>query len=141
MELPENPFIITKLIQMYADCDDVNSARHLFDELPQPNVFAWTALVSFFSGNGLFYECFRTDCKMKFKGVLPNKYVFPRILRAFSLYSCLEVGVQVHKDVIVGGAEQNVHIGNSLIHMVCVQQFSCFANGNVGFDENGGFSA
>nr|GME14952.1 pentatricopeptide repeat-containing protein DOT4, chloroplastic-like [Ipomoea batatas] len=29
---------------MYADCDDVNYARHLFDELPQPNVFAWTAL-------------------------------------------------------------------------------------------------
>nr|GMC59571.1 pentatricopeptide repeat-containing protein DOT4, chloroplastic-like [Ipomoea batatas] len=54
-ELPENPFIITKLIQMYADCDDVNYARHLFDELPQPNVFAWTALVSFFSGNG--YVC------------------------------------------------------------------------------------
>ncbi|XP_019185217.1 PREDICTED: pentatricopeptide repeat-containing protein At1g03540-like [Ipomoea nil] len=68
----ENPFIITKLFQMYGDCDDVSSARHLFDELPQPNVFAWTALLSFFSRNGLFYECVRTYCEMKFKGVLPD---------------------------------------------------------------------
>lgn len=102
---------------MYADCDDVNSARHLFDELPQPNVFAWTALVSFFSRNGLFYECVSTYCEMKVKGVLPDKYVFPRVLRTCSLYSCLEVGVQVHKDVIVSGAERNVHVGNSLIDM------------------------
>ncbi|XP_031121574.1 pentatricopeptide repeat-containing protein At5g39350-like [Ipomoea triloba] len=113
----ENPFIITKLIQMYADCGDVHSAYHLFDELPQPNVFAWTALLSFFSRNGLFYECVSTYCEMKVEGILPDKYVFPRVLRACSLFSCLEVGVQVHKDVVVCGVEQNVHVGNSLIDM------------------------
>ncbi|VFQ97906.1 unnamed protein product [Cuscuta campestris] len=113
----EDSFVITKLIQMYLDCDDISSARHLFVELPPQNVFAWTALISFFSRNGLFYECLSTYHEMKHKGVLPDEFVFPRVLRACSLHSCLEFGVKVHKDVIVGGYEGNVHVGNSLVDM------------------------
>ncbi|CAH9101922.1 unnamed protein product [Cuscuta europaea] len=115
--LSGNSFFATKLIQMYADCDDISSALHLFDQLAEPNIFAWTSMISFFSRNTLSYECVITYAKMKRSGVMPDKFIFPRVLRACSLCSCLEIGTQVHKDIIVSGSGRDMHVGNSLIDM------------------------
>ncbi|KAK9285179.1 hypothetical protein L1049_024366 [Liquidambar formosana] len=112
-----DPFMVTKLVQMYGDCDDLTTAQKLFDKLSQPNVFAWTAILGFYSRNGMSRECICTYSEMKLKGVLPDNYVFPKVLRACAQSSCLEVGVRVHKDVILSGSEFNVQVCNSLIDM------------------------
>ncbi|CAK9166481.1 unnamed protein product [Ilex paraguariensis] len=115
--LGSNPFMTTKLVQMYADCNDISSAHILFDKLSQPNVFAWTAIISFRSRNGMFDECVETYKDMKLEGISPDGYVFPHVLRACTLALCLEVGVQVHKDVFVWGVDLNVQVCSSLIDM------------------------
>ena len=70
--LQQNYFMSTKLVQMYADCNQIEIALLLFDKLSEPNVFAWTAIISFYSRNGTFNECIFTYKEMKFKGVLPD---------------------------------------------------------------------
>lgn len=107
----------TKLVQMYADCNNITTAILLFDKLPQPNVFTWTAILSFYSRNGMPNECIRTYRQMKSKGTLPDKYVFPKVIRATAQSLCLEAGIQVHKEVITFGAELNLQVCNSLIDM------------------------
>lgn len=109
--------MLTKLVQMYADCGDLGSAQALFDKLSQPNVFAWTAILGFYSRNGLSDECVRTYSEMKLKGVLPDKYVFPKVFRACGQLLWLEVGIQVHKDVVICGCEFDLQVCNSLIDM------------------------
>ncbi|KAG5530558.1 hypothetical protein RHGRI_025494 [Rhododendron griersonianum] len=52
---------------------------------------------------------------MKLKGVILNKYVFPKVLRACAQYWNFKVGIQVHKDVITYGAELNLQVCNSLV--------------------------
>ncbi|CBI21441.3 unnamed protein product, partial [Vitis vinifera] len=94
-----------------------SSAQALFDKLSQPNVFAWTAILGFYSRNGLSDECVRTYSEMKLKGVLPDKYVFPKVFRACGQLLWLEVGIQVHKDVVICGCEFDLQVCNSLIDM------------------------
>ncbi|KAF8405053.1 hypothetical protein HHK36_009950 [Tetracentron sinense] len=112
-----DPFMATKLIQMYADCNDLRSARILFDKLPQPNVFVWTAILAFYSRNGMYDECLGTYNEMQVQGIRPDRYVFPKILRACAQSLCLEEGIRIHKDVIRFGAELNLQVCNSLIVM------------------------
>ncbi|XP_062002846.1 pentatricopeptide repeat-containing protein DOT4, chloroplastic-like [Rosa rugosa] len=116
-QLGKNPFLVTKLVQMYADCDDLASARKLFDELLEPNVFAWTAILGFYSRHGMYEECVGAYGEMILRGVLPDGYVFPKVLRACAHFSSLKVGIRVHKDVIISGFEINVQVCNSLIEM------------------------
>ncbi|RXI07173.1 hypothetical protein DVH24_026309 [Malus domestica] len=113
----ENPFLVTKLVQMYADCDDLVSAWTLFDKLLNPNVFAWTAILGFYSRHGMYEKCVRAYGEMILKGVLPDGYVFPKVLKACSQLSSVKVGFLVHKDVIIRGFELNVQVCNSLIDM------------------------
>lgn len=116
-QLGQNPFLVTKLVQMYAGCDDFASTRKLFGELSEPNVFAWTAILGFYLRHGMYEECVGTYSEMISKGVFPDGYVFPKVLRACAQFSCLKVGIRVHKDVIVCGFEINVQVCNSLIEM------------------------
>ncbi|KAA8535590.1 hypothetical protein F0562_030593 [Nyssa sinensis] len=102
---------------MYADCDDLASAHILFDRLSQPNVFAWTAITAFYSRNGMPDECIQMYGEMKSKGVSPDNYVFPKVLRACAKSSHIKPGIQVHKDVITCGAESNVQVCNALMDM------------------------
>ncbi|PSS21295.1 Pentatricopeptide repeat-containing protein [Actinidia chinensis var. chinensis] len=115
--LDHNPFMTTKLLQMYADCEDFKSAHLLFDELPHPNVFAWTAILAFYSRNGMSGECLGFYGEMKWRGVVADGYVFPKVLRACAQSGDLKMGTQVHKDVVTCGAELKVQVCNSLIDM------------------------
>lgn len=115
--LHQEPFIGTKLVQSYAECDHLGYAQKLFDVLHEPNVFAWTALLAFHSRNGLFHECLQVYRAMRFQGVLPDQYVFPKVLRACAQLSVLDTGAMVHKEVIACGAEFNLQVCSSLIDM------------------------
>ncbi|KAL3523168.1 hypothetical protein ACH5RR_016002 [Cinchona calisaya] len=124
--LQHNPFMSTKLVQMYADCNEIEIARQLFDKMFQPNVFAWTAIISFYSRNGIFRKCIYAYKEMKLLGVLPDNYVLPKVLKASTVSMDLEVGIQLHADVVVCGMGCNVQVCNALIDMYC----KC---GEVGF--------
>lgn len=134
----ENPFVVTKLVQMYADCDHLLSARILFDQLSQPNVFAWTSIIGFYSRHGMYQESVRTYAEMILKGVLPDEYVFPKVLKVCAQSSCLKVGMQIHKDVITSGFESSLDVSNSLIDMYSkcgnVQNAKMVFDGMVGTD-------
>lgn len=115
--LHQDPFMATKLVQMYADCNDIISAHHLFDQLSHPNIYAWTAMLAFYSRNGMPNECITCYNEMKMNRVLPDNYVLPNVVRACTKSLCLKTGMQVHKEAVVFGVELNLQICNSLIDM------------------------
>eukprot|EP00268_Persea_americana_P051186 TRINITY_DN5633_c0_g1_i1.p1 TRINITY_DN5633_c0_g1~~TRINITY_DN5633_c0_g1_i1.p1 ORF type:complete len:623 (+),score=82.37 TRINITY_DN5633_c0_g1_i1:332-2200(+) len=112
-----NVHLKTKLVQMYADCDDFTTACLLFSELPRPNVFAWTTILSLYERSGKYRECLKLYREMKAHGITPDGYVFPRVLKSCTRLLNLEEGIQVHNDVIRFGVEPNLHVSNSLIDM------------------------
>ncbi|KAK1363823.1 Pentatricopeptide repeat-containing protein [Heracleum sosnowskyi] len=102
---------------MYADCNDILSAHHLFDHLSHPNVFAWTAMLAFYSRNAMPNECFTYYNEMKMNSVFPDKYVLPNVVRACTKLLCVKTGMQIHKEAVVFGVDLNLQICNSLIDM------------------------
>lgn len=62
-------------------------------------------------------ECVRYYYEMKLKGVAPDKYVFPKVLRACAQSWNFKVGIQIHKDVVTFGAYLSVPVCNSLVDM------------------------
>ncbi|CAL1359127.1 unnamed protein product [Linum trigynum] len=91
-------FVVTKLIQLYADCDDLDSSRKLFDVFPKPNVFAWTAILGFFSRNGMYEDCLENYGLMKSQGVSEDHLVFPEVMKACAQLTWLDGGMWVHGD-------------------------------------------
>ncbi|CDP17808.1 unnamed protein product [Coffea canephora] len=88
----------TKLVQMYADCNNIEIARRLFDKLSEPNVFGWTAIILFYSRNGTFNECIFTYKEIKFKdvsGVSPNSLTFSSVLSACSHSGLVNEGLKI----------------------------------------------
>ncbi|CAI0542771.1 unnamed protein product [Linum tenue] len=112
-----NPFVVTKLVQMYADCDDLCSSRKLFELFPNPNVFAWTAILGFFSRHGMYEDCLVNYGLMKSQGVSADHLVFPKVLKACAQLAWLDGGTWVHGGVVVYGYERNFHVCNALIDM------------------------
>ncbi|KAK0606115.1 hypothetical protein LWI29_034249 [Acer saccharum] len=102
---------------MYTDCDDLVSASNLFDRMPQPNVFAWTSFFTFYARHGMHNQSVMTYNEMKRTSVLPDNYVFPKVLKACAQLLNFKVGILVHKDVIVCGYECNLQVCNSLVDM------------------------
>ncbi|KAL5992752.1 hypothetical protein ACLOJK_013671 [Asimina triloba] len=115
--LVSDTYLKTKLIQIYVDCGDSASAIHLFDELPQPNLFAWTPMLAAHLRSGNLKRCLQSYREMRLQGVSPDVYVFPKVLNACSKLSDLEWGIQIHADVIRFGAELNFQANNCLIDM------------------------
>ncbi|KAK7346543.1 hypothetical protein VNO80_21064 [Phaseolus coccineus] len=111
------PFFVTKLIQIYADCNDLRSALTLLHQLSHPNVFAFTSILSFHSKHGHPHHCIQTYAKLRQNGVVPDGYVFPKVLKACAQLSRLGTGTVVYKDVIVFGAESNLQVRNSVLDM------------------------
>ncbi|KAJ8550002.1 hypothetical protein K7X08_033709 [Anisodus acutangulus] len=54
---------------------------------------------------------------MKLDGILPDGYVFPLVLRICAMFSRFDIGVQIHRDIIVCGVEWNLQVNHSLIDM------------------------
>ncbi|XP_020239719.1 pentatricopeptide repeat-containing protein At5g39350 [Cajanus cajan] len=110
-----NPFFITKLTQIYADCDDLRSALAL--TLLRPNVFAFTAILYFHSRHAHAHQCILTYARLRQNAVVPDNYVFPKVLKACAKLSLFVTGTVIHKDVVAFGSESNVHVRNSLLGM------------------------
>ncbi|XP_020993529.1 pentatricopeptide repeat-containing protein DOT4, chloroplastic-like [Arachis duranensis] len=112
-----NPFFATKLIQLYIDCDDISSALFLLHHLHPPNVFAFTSILRFYSRHGQMRQCIRTYVDLRVMGVVPDGYVFPKVLKACAQSQWFETGVAVHKDVITFGSESNLQACNAVLDM------------------------
>ncbi|PKA49143.1 Pentatricopeptide repeat-containing protein [Apostasia shenzhenica] len=103
-------YFTTKLLQLYADAGDLPAALHLFDELPQPNIFAWTAVIAYHSRSGDRRRCYATYERMRAVGVAPDSYVLPVVLRSTPCYFAA-----LHADSIKFAASGNVQVSNALI--------------------------
>ncbi|KAK0605525.1 hypothetical protein LWI29_027809 [Acer saccharum] len=107
----------SKLVGMYASCGNVKSARLVFDEIPNPNVFAvnWMVLASAYNGN--FEEAIGYFSLMRDSLKSCNKFTFSIVLKACVGLLDLKKGKQVHSIVNKMGFESDVSVGNALIDM------------------------
>lgn len=67
-----NNVIGTALVDMYSKCGELESAKSVFEKMPEHDVVSWNAMIMGFSMNGQSRNSLEFFCRMKKDGVHPN---------------------------------------------------------------------
>ncbi|KAK7311303.1 hypothetical protein RJT34_09349 [Clitoria ternatea] len=92
MDLEENMFVGTSIVDMYCKCGRVEMARKAFVRMKEKNVKSWTALVAGYGMHGRAKEAMEVFYKMIRSGVKPNYITFVSVLASCSHAGMLKEG-------------------------------------------------
>lgn len=87
-------FLNTHLVNMYAKCGKLDSARQVFDRMHNRGVVSWTAVIAGYVQNGFCQEALELFPQMKRDSVEPNEFTFPCVLKACAGLEALSTGKQ-----------------------------------------------
>lgn len=113
-----NHVISSTLAYMYGVNQEPVDARRVFDEMPEPDVICWTAVLSAFSKNDLYEEALGLFYAMhRGKGLVPDGSTFGTVLTACGNLRRLKQGREIHGKLITNGIGSNVVVESSLLDM------------------------
>ncbi|MCO5583234.1 hypothetical protein L7F22_037142 [Adiantum nelumboides] len=101
--LEENTYIVSALVDMYANCGLLREAQRLLDKVPARNVVVWTALITGYTEHGLSLEAIKCFEKMTLDGISPNAITYACTLKVCGNLSALHRGEEVHSRVVKVG--------------------------------------
>jgi pentatricopeptide repeat protein len=104
----------TALVTMYVKCGCIEIARRLFDQMPNKDVVAWSAMISGYAQNGYASEALVLFRQMQVK---PNRVTVVSVLPACADLANLQEGKRIHDYVIENGFESDVSVGTALVAM------------------------
>ncbi|KAL7119935.1 hypothetical protein ACP275_02G092200 [Erythranthe tilingii] len=118
--LPKPPSVLaTTVIKSYFEMGLVKEARILFDEMPDRDVVAWSAMISGYTSCNshanawrMFQEFLRDGA-----GVQPNEYTFSSVLKACKNMASLSCGALVHGLALKHGVLGKIYVENALMDM------------------------
>lgn len=117
MGLERDLFIGNSLIHFYAECGELDSARKVFDEMPERNVVSWTSLICCYARRELPKEAVSLFFKMVAAGVEPNAVTMVCVISACAKLNDLELGEKIHAYVQESGVKLNAFMVNALVDM------------------------
>ncbi|XP_059066116.1 pentatricopeptide repeat-containing protein At2g22070 [Cryptomeria japonica] len=147
-----NAAVSSALVDMYAKCGSIHTARQLFDRILRRDVVSWTAMIAGYTQNGFagksletfkqmqlagyaqngFVEkALETYKQMQLAGVKPDSTTFISILPACAKMGALEQGINIHQNIIERYA-QNGFCNDALKLFELMKHFKTNPN-NVSF--------
>lgn len=105
----------TTLIKSLCARGAVRHARALFDEMPERDVVAWTAMLSGYASSGRHREALDLFRTMAAAGVIPNEFTLSSVLTA-----CRAAGggsaASIHALALRRGVDHTPYVVNALIN-------------------------
>ncbi|KAG6497434.1 pentatricopeptide repeat-containing protein At2g22070-like [Zingiber officinale] len=105
------------LLNLYAKCGFLDTARKLFDEMRNRDVLSWTILISSYSRVGKFEEGINVFAEMLADGVPPNCVTLSSVLKCSVGFGDLQKGKSVHGWALRNGIEFDVVLQNSILDL------------------------
>ncbi|KAK7278684.1 hypothetical protein RJT34_23719 [Clitoria ternatea] len=84
----------TAMIDMYAKCGSVESAREVFERMKEKNVISWSAMIAAYGYHGRGKEAIELFHMMLSSAILPNRVTFVSLLYACSHAGLIEEGLR-----------------------------------------------
>ncbi|KAG9443614.1 hypothetical protein H6P81_014954 [Aristolochia fimbriata] len=109
--------VCNPLIDLYAKNGRISLAHLLFEGLHSRDCVSWVAMISGFSQNGYGVEALSLFSQLKIAGVKPTPYVFSSALSACTKTEYIDLGKQLHADVLKWGFLSETFVGNALINL------------------------
>ncbi|KAF3793353.1 putative pentatricopeptide repeat-containing protein [Nymphaea thermarum] len=108
-------FYRTKLVSLYGSLGEMKSARKMFDEKPQRNVYLWNAMLRSYCKEKLWDETLNLFWEMKRLGIETDNYTVPLALKACGGLSALKIAKQIHGSIVGTVMEGDMFVGAALI--------------------------
>ncbi|XP_054799183.1 pentatricopeptide repeat-containing protein At5g66520-like [Prosopis cineraria] len=89
----------TALIDMYAKCGSIETARSVFNKMPIRDVFAFTSLISGLANHDESASAVELFDKMQHEGISPNEVTFICVLSACSRMGLVDKGLRIFKSM------------------------------------------
>ncbi|KAF7148937.1 hypothetical protein RHSIM_Rhsim03G0201700 [Rhododendron simsii] len=106
------------LIEMFAKgSGDFDSAKKVFDRMPDKNSVPWTLMITRYSQMGNRKEAVELFINMVESGYMPDKFTFTSLVSACAELGQLSFGQQLHAQVVKYGLAFDVCVGSSLVDM------------------------
>ncbi|XP_050238868.1 pentatricopeptide repeat-containing protein At5g59600 [Mercurialis annua] len=106
-----------KLISLYIETKQLCYARKVFDNIPEPNIYRWIALIGAYSRHGFYQEALNVFYEMQNDRLKPNKYVIPSVLKACGHVFDIRIGTILHSMSLRHSFEGDVVVNTALIDM------------------------
>ncbi|XP_043703086.1 pentatricopeptide repeat-containing protein At4g02750 [Telopea speciosissima] len=107
------------MITGYAQNGEIDHARSLFDEMPHRDSISWAAIIAGYAQSGHSEEALCLFLEMKRDGERMNRSTFTCALSTCADIAALELGMQVHGQLVKAGYETGCYVGNALLAMYC----------------------
>ncbi|KAL8248057.1 hypothetical protein R6Q59_009273 [Mikania micrantha] len=106
------------LIDLFAKgFQDLESARKVFDKMPERNSVTWTLLITRYAQMGLHEDGIELFSRMLCCSFMPDRFTLSSVVSACAELGFISVGQQMHSWVIKLGLCMDVFIGCSLVDM------------------------
>ncbi|KAH7405339.1 hypothetical protein KP509_15G066400 [Ceratopteris richardii] len=122
MEIEQKGFgdiipICSALVALYSKCGSLIESQYVFDQLHDPDILSWNALVSGYAEHGPCQQALKCFNEMQDKGVQPDIVSFAGVLKALGGLGALESGRGLHSKLSKHSLAVDPCIGNGLINM------------------------
>lgn len=91
--MDKNVFVATALVDMYAKCGAIETARKLFDVMEERHVITWNAMIDGYGTHGLGKEALDLFSEMQRGSIRPNDTTFLTVISACSHSGFVEEGL------------------------------------------------
>ncbi|KAF5194158.1 Pentatricopeptide repeat-containing protein [Thalictrum thalictroides] len=95
-----NEIVLTALLDMHAKCGNIEEACRLFEEIPCPDVFPYSALITGLASHGHGSKALNVFQRMQDEGVEPDYITFVGVLTACSHAGLVEDGLRFWESMV-----------------------------------------
>lgn len=110
-------FLGCSLVDMYSKCGLAYDALKVFKRIKDPDVVAWSAIVTCLDQQGHSHEAAKLFQLMRCRGVRPNQFSFASLVSAATDLGDLHYGESIHACICKYGFETDMSVSNALITM------------------------
>ncbi|KAF2301614.1 hypothetical protein GH714_028274 [Hevea brasiliensis] len=106
-----------KLIRSCLESGDLQRARYLFDKVPEPDLRAWTILISAHIQHGFHKKAIEIYATLLGRSIKPDKLLLLSVSKACAASGDVVKAKEIHDDAIRFGFNKDLLLGNALIDM------------------------
>ncbi|KAL4345497.1 hypothetical protein AHAS_Ahas11G0284300 [Arachis hypogaea] len=111
-------YINTALVDMYAKSGDLQTAKRVFDIMPEKSVVTWSAMIAAYGVHGQMIAAGSLFTKMVESGIRPNEVTFMNILSACRHAGSMEAGKFYFNSMRDYGIEPNIEHFASIVDLL-----------------------
>ncbi|XP_058088391.1 pentatricopeptide repeat-containing protein At5g04780, mitochondrial-like [Magnolia sinica] len=126
LNLKQDHYIISSLINMYAKCGATEAAQWVFSGIKDLGTVPWSAIITGHWQNGLFEQVLWLFRQMQFDCVKANEFTYTSVLLACIALGDIRGGKELHCNILRNGYGTTASVMNSLLKLYaeigCMQQ-------------------